>query len=277
MGFINSGACKPEGNSGVIFASKPHGKTEVMSLSVIMPCYNEECLVKETICSYYKEVIEKIDDSEFIVIDDCSTDGTPDILMRMRSEYPKLKIIRQPVNKGHGQALMLGYQSATKDFIFNIDSDNCFKAAEFWKLYNLRYKAGLISGYRIKRQDCLIRKVIAKSLRYLNYALFGVDFKDANCPFKLIRRVDLEGVLGLLSPVVAIPSVMLNILLAYKNNASVIEIPVEYHLSPLRKSSLTNLRLAKLCLLGSRDILTLWFDLKFRPSRITSFKMRLEI
>lgn len=235
-----------------------------MSVSIVMPCYNEEGLLEDTIRSYYGEIIDKIEDSEFIVIDDGSTDSTPDILRRLSSRYPRLKVIRHPLNRGHGQALISGYRNAAKSFVFSIDSDNCFKAAEFWRLYNIRDKAGLISGYRFKRKDPWARTAIAKLLRCINYALFGLNFKDANCPFKLIRRSELEDIMGSIPSDAAIPSVMLNILFAHRKGKPIIEVPVEHNPPLARKSYLTNLRLCGVCLLGFRDLLILRFNLKSR-------------
>lgn len=232
-----------------------------MPVSIIMPCYNEEGAIEETVRVYYKLVVDAIGGSEFIVIDDASTDNTPLILKRLQSEYPRLKVIRQPVNKGHGQALMLGYRSASKEFVFNIDSDNCFKAEEFLRIYNLKDEADLVSGYRVERKDPLARIMIGRFLKYLNLFLFGVYIKDANCPFKLIRRSVLNGLLDRVPLKAAIPSVLVSILYVLNKDNRMIEVPVEHYPRKFNKYQGVDLNLARLCLSGLKDILTLRLNL----------------
>lgn len=237
-----------------------------MSLSIIMPCYNEEKIIEKTVRDYYAEIIDKIEDSEFIVIDDCSTDTTADILKRMQFEYPRLKVIRQPANMGHGAALMLGYRNATKSFVFNIDSDYCFKALDFWKLYDIKDKAGLISGFRVKRQDPPIRIIIAKLLKYLILILFGLYFKDINCPFKLIQKNTLEHILEQIPKQAFIPSVLVSILFAYRKYGEILEIPVQHYEPIIKKKPLSGLKLTRFCIFGVGDILTMRFKLTFKDN-----------
>ena len=60
------------------------------SVSIVTPCYNERESIANVIRSYYDEIIAKIEDSEFIVIDDCSRDGSYEILKQLGIEHRML-------------------------------------------------------------------------------------------------------------------------------------------------------------------------------------------
>lgn len=88
-------------------------------LSVIIPCYNE----KDSIVDLVNKVKQSpIQNKEIIVVDDCSTDGTREILEK---EVKPLvdKIIYHDVNKGKGGALHTGFKAATGDAVIVQDAD----------------------------------------------------------------------------------------------------------------------------------------------------------
>ncbi len=90
-----------------------------MKLSVIIPCYNETA----TIRSILQQVrAAPVSDMEIIVVDDCSTDGTRDLL---RGEVGKMadRVIFHEVNQGKGAALRTGFAAATGDLVVVQDAD----------------------------------------------------------------------------------------------------------------------------------------------------------
>ena len=87
-----------------------------MSVSIVMPCYNEEEIIESVVIDYCNEIIfSKVDDSEFIVIDDCSVDNTYKILERLKEKFSKLKVMKTSVNSGHGKAVRMGYENSQKE------------------------------------------------------------------------------------------------------------------------------------------------------------------
>jgi len=100
-----------------------------MKISVIVPVYNE--------IKFIEEVIKKIKDtgmaSEIIVVDDLSTDGTREILDRLRSKYA-INIIYQAEHKGKGAAIRAGFKIATGDTIITQDADLEYDPKEYSQL-----------------------------------------------------------------------------------------------------------------------------------------------
>ncbi len=93
-----------------------------MILSILIPCYNEEKTVEELIKRVRSVKIDNIE-FEIIAIDDCSTDTTLQILNRLKSEYPELKVKSQERNQGKGSALKAGIILASGDFVIFQDAD----------------------------------------------------------------------------------------------------------------------------------------------------------
>jgi len=88
-----------------------------VKVSVIIPVYNELDTIAETISRVRASPVDK----EIIVIDDASTDGTPDIIESLTG--PDLTLIRQPRNQGKGAAIRRGLQAATGDIVLIQDAD----------------------------------------------------------------------------------------------------------------------------------------------------------
>jgi len=183
-----------------------------MSISIVMPCYNEESIIETVVRDYYEKIINKIEDSELIVVNDCSKDNTYNILNNLKNELPKLKVLCTPVNSGHGKATMMGYEFAEKEYIFQIDSDNQFESKDFWKLYSLKDNFDFIIGFRQQRHDPMVRLIITKSLGLINLLFFGVHINDANCPFRLMKKNVLIKRLASIDKESLAPNIMLSIL-----------------------------------------------------------------
>ncbi|MDD5254547.1 MAG: glycosyltransferase family 2 protein [Candidatus Omnitrophica bacterium] len=198
-----------------------------MPVSVVMPCFNEKDVLEREVKAYY-ERLEALDpDFEFIVVDDNSLDGSSEILVRLAALLPRLKVYRSDTNMGYGPTVMRGYALCSKDFVFQVDSDGQFDPDDFAGLYESRDSADYILGYRRSRQDRLHRKVLSQFIRLVNAALFGVWLRDANCPFRLIRRGLLSELLKEIPPDALTPSIFLA-LLAKKKKLRILEVPVTH-------------------------------------------------
>ena len=104
------------------------------SLSFVLPVYNEAEIIEKMIRDYHLKIISKFKNHEIIIINDCSTDETPQILNKLQNELD-LKVINFPLNCGHGKALRTGLEFASGDLIFHTDSDYQHDPEDFWRLY----------------------------------------------------------------------------------------------------------------------------------------------
>jgi glycosyltransferase involved in cell wall biosynthesis len=94
-------------------------------LSVVVPCYNE----RPTIVQLIKRVLESPWVAEVIVVDDCSTDGTRDLLLGVTDE--RVRVVLHEHNQGKGAALRTGFALATADFVLVQDADLEYDPAEY--------------------------------------------------------------------------------------------------------------------------------------------------
>ena len=88
-------------------------------VSVVMPAYNGEPYLKAAVDSILEQ---SFGDLELIVVDDCSTDGTPDTLRAYAD--PRLRILRNEVNLGIVGALNRGLSAATGKYVARMDADD---------------------------------------------------------------------------------------------------------------------------------------------------------
>jgi len=227
-----------------------------MSLSVVMPVYNEEAIIEQVVRSVYSSIVSRIPDSEFIIVNDCSTDNTLKILKKLNKELKKIRIITPAKNGGHGKSIRLGFINAKKDWVFQIDSDNEYNPAEYWKLDKLKGEYDIILGYRKNRQDPLQRLILTRAARLVNFLLFGSLIKDTNSAFKLMNRKALHHIIKLLPDDAFAYSILISIMgrnLGYR----ITEIPVTHYGRKMGKRHYIGWKLIKGVVRGGTDMLAL--------------------
>src|SRR4030067_236712 len=99
-----------------------------MKISVVIPVYNE----KATILDLIKKVESVNLEKEIILVDDCSTDGTREILKSLGDN--KYKIFFQERNSGKGAALRTGFDHVTGDIVIVQDADLEYDPNEYGRL-----------------------------------------------------------------------------------------------------------------------------------------------
>jgi glycosyltransferase involved in cell wall biosynthesis len=162
------------------------------SISACFPAYNESANLP-TVVRATDEVLRAVADAyEIIVVDDGSTDETPDVLRTLAATYPRLRSLRHSTNAGYGAAVLTGLRAAQLDLVFFCDADNQFDVRELPKLLALIDDADLVTGYRGTRRDPAHRRLNALLWGGLVRVAFGVTVRDLNCAFKLMRRRTLE-------------------------------------------------------------------------------------
>ncbi|WP_069806100.1 glycosyltransferase family 2 protein [Thermogemmatispora onikobensis] len=157
------------------------------SLSVILPAHNEEAAIAGTLQNVLETLTPWVQDFEVVVVNDGSKDSTKAIVEALAAADPRIRLINHPVNRGYGAALVSGFEAASKDLAFFMDSDGQFDIRDIAQFFPLIERFDAVLGYRIKRQDTWMRKLNAWGWKWLVRLVFGLRVRDIDCAFKLYR------------------------------------------------------------------------------------------
>lgn len=159
-----------------------------MTLSVILPCFNEEQNIAHTVHDVEQWMRSAKINGEIIVVDDGSTDNSYRVLEDLSKEISLLRVVRHEKNKGYGLAIRSGCDSATTEWIAFMDSDGQFKAADLSLLLAHAHSYSFITGRRAHRADSFVRNTFGKILGAMNVIVLGLWVRDVNCGLKVFTR-----------------------------------------------------------------------------------------
>ncbi len=97
-----------------------------LSISLVIPGYNEEASIRETVDRCLRHLSTFTDAYEVIIVDDASTDGMPAVADQMARVSPAIKIVHNPINLGAGASVLVGMRAATGDIICHNSMDYPF-------------------------------------------------------------------------------------------------------------------------------------------------------
>ncbi|HZX12842.1 MAG TPA: glycosyltransferase family 2 protein [Thermodesulfobacteriota bacterium] len=160
----------------------------MISLSVVLPAYNEAKNIEGTVSEAISYLREKFEQFEIIVVNDGSVDGTREVVERLSLSNPKIVLVNHPINFGYGSALRSGFERASLDYIFFMDSDGQFKISDVDRLLPFIENYDVIVGYRGKRADSFIRSLNTRIYHLYIRFLFGLKVRDIDCAFKLFPK-----------------------------------------------------------------------------------------
>jgi len=166
-----------------------------MKLSIVIPCYNEARTIR-TIVERVRAA--PVADKEIIIVDDCSRDGTRDLL---RTQITPLvdKILYHEVNQGKGAALRTGFAAATGDVVVVQDADLEYDPAEYPNLLKpiLDGRADVVFGSRFQggqphRVVYFWHMVGNKFLTLCSNMATNLNLTDMETCYKMFRREVLQ-------------------------------------------------------------------------------------
>ena len=156
-------------------------------LSVVMPVYNERDTIEEII----RRVLAVRIRIELIAVDDCSTDGTIEILERLQRELG-FTLLRQPANAGKGSALRRGFAAVTGDIVVIQDADLEYSPEEYPQLIELicQGRADVVYGSRFLGRHRVFLFSHYLGNRFLTLAtnvLYNTNLTDMETCYKVMR------------------------------------------------------------------------------------------
>jgi glycosyltransferase involved in cell wall biosynthesis len=169
--------------------------TRQPSISLFFPAWNEEDYVERGV-QLAREVLKDLsDDFEIIIVDDASTDRTPEIADGLARRFPEVRVVHHPVNLKLGGAMKSGFSASTKDFVVYTDMDLPWDLRELGKaLHLMQYlEADMLCAFRHDRTSEGVKRIVY-SLVYnaLVRSVFDINVKDINFSFKVVHRRVLE-------------------------------------------------------------------------------------
>lgn len=163
---------------------------KVNKLSIIIPVYNEN----ETFMQLFEKV-ESVDISpiqkEIVIVDDCSTDGTTDVLKKLQNNRPDIKFVFKEVNEGKGFALRDGFGQTTGDYVIVQDADLEYDPNDYHKLLEEleNTTAEVVYGSRFMgvSEDMMGLHYFGNKLVTMTMNLFfGISLTDMETCYKLL-------------------------------------------------------------------------------------------
>lgn len=157
-------------------------------ISVIVPVFNEENAVEETIGKIYQTLSSSFSEFEIIAINDGSEDKTLERLNALR--FPNFKVLNHPENLGYGRSLYDGIVAARHECICIIDGDGSYPAEKIPELFKYFPQYDMVVGARSGQE---IKKGVFKRparlmFKFLAEYATGRPVLDVNSGFRVFRR-----------------------------------------------------------------------------------------
>lgn len=178
-----------------------------MKLSIVIPAYNEEESITETIDAL-EEVFEKVKiEHEVLIINDNSKDNTLTVLEKLSHKYPSVKYITNPGPNGFGYAVRFGLERFSGDCVAVMMadlSDSPYDLIKFYTTmlegdYDCVFGSRWIHGGKVIDYP-IVKKIINRIANKIIQMMIGIKYNDTTNAFKLYRRETIEGIKPFLSP-----------------------------------------------------------------------------
>lgn len=171
-----------------------------MKLSVVIPCYNEEKTLKRCV-SRVLEIQGGELALEIILVDDCSTDRSPEIGSALAQQHPEVKFVRHHRNQGKGAALRTGFREATGDFVAVQDADLEYDPQDFKRLLVplVEGKADVVFGSRFLSVEAhrvlyFWHSMGNRLLTFLSNMFTDLNLTDMETCYKVFRREVIQSI-----------------------------------------------------------------------------------
>jgi glycosyltransferase involved in cell wall biosynthesis len=173
---------------------------EVKTLSIIIPVYNEEATIEQIINKVHAASAEGLE-KEIIIVNDCSTDKTKEIINHLDSKFPNIHATHHRVNKGKGASISTGVSSVTGDFVIIQDADLEYNPNEYPRLLRpiLDKKADVVYGSRFLGSDAnrvpyYWHYVGNRFLTTLSNMFTNINLTDMETGYKLFKREIIQSI-----------------------------------------------------------------------------------
>ena len=204
-----------------------------MKLSILMPVYNERTVVERCVSQVVTAPLPENMDRELVVVDDCSTDGTSEILERLAAAFPQIRLHRHPQNRGKGAAVRTAIEKASGDFSLIQDADLEYDPGEYPRLLRplLDGHADAVFGsrYMAGEQTRVLlfwHSMINKVLTLVSNMFCNLNLTDMETCYKVFRTDLLKSIPIRSDRFGFEPEIVMK---SAKRKLRIYEVPISYH------------------------------------------------
>jgi len=168
-----------------------------MDISVVVPLYDEVESLPELVSWIARVMNDNQFTYEVILVDDGSSDGSWDMIVKLKDQYPFIKGIKFRRNYGKSAALNTGFEAARGNVIITMDADLQDSPDEIPGLYRriVEDKYDLVSGWKAKRYDPLSKTIPTKLFNAATRRMSGIpNLHDFNCGLKAYRNAVVKNI-----------------------------------------------------------------------------------
>ena len=161
-----------------------------LDISVVVPLYNEAESLPELVAWIDRVATSNALSYEVVLVDDGSSDGSWEVIERLKPQFPAVRAIGFARNYGKSAALYCGFAAAEGEVVFTMDADLQDSPDEIPEMRRMILEEGydLVSGWKKKRYDPVGKRWPSKFFNRTARAASGIRLHDFNCGLKAYRR-----------------------------------------------------------------------------------------
>jgi len=169
--------------------------TTIPTLSLVIPCYNEQDNLRPLVAAIRATVDPLKLPYEILFTDDCSQDKSWEILKELAAGDPRIRALRFAFNSGQSAALWAGLKAARGQYLFTLDADLQNDPKDVPKFLEALKQFDCVCGSRVemrRRGDNLIRVASSRIANWVRNRLSGENISDAGCCYRAFKRECIE-------------------------------------------------------------------------------------
>lgn len=179
-------------------SAPPHMNNANRRALIILPTYNE----RDNVLPLFEEILSVSDQVEILVVDDCSPDGTGDVVAEAQAKEPRIHLIRREGKLGLGTAYLAGFLRGIEegyDYIFTMDADRSHNPRYLPALLELLEHDDMVIGSRYVpgggiENWPIHRRALSKFANFYTRTMLRISVNDCTSGFRGYRREVLEAV-----------------------------------------------------------------------------------
>lgn len=175
--------------------------TQALSLSVLVPLYNERYLVGPSLSRLLALKSNVISEMEVILVDDCSTDGSWEEAQQIAEKDPRVKLFRHEKNAGKGAAVRTALEHASKDICIVHDADMEYNPNDIPGMVRVFLEEGADAVFGSRYLSAFYRRVlmyrhalINKIITFMVNWVTDLDLSDVETCYKAVKTPLLKGI-----------------------------------------------------------------------------------